>query len=131
MKLIATATFAMTMAGLFAAGCAAPKPMTNEEAMTPAVDQPIPVPPGAKLIAFGHYPLPFVAPHVGGMIYVYDADLARVVFVTGYPPDAEMPKSWDLNTLSKSSFDPSHSYRVYYFPVHEPPASQPSATTSN
>jgi hypothetical protein len=126
MKLIATVTIAL-FASFFAAGCTSSKPMTTEQALTPGVEQAIPVPPGARLIAFGHYPLPFVAPRDGGMIYVYDNDTSRVVFVTSYPPtdDGSKTVSGDLSQLSKSSFDPSHSYRVYYFP----PQSAPVPTT--
>jgi hypothetical protein len=117
MKLIATSTIASILTGVaLLSGCAPQQPMTTEQALSPSANQSIPVPPGARLIAFGHYPLsPFVVPHDGGMIYVYDSDTNRVAFVTTYPPDSTQQPG-DLNQLSKNSFDPTHNYRVYYLP---------------
>jgi hypothetical protein len=109
---------ALALAALvLSSGCTLQKPLTTEDALRPGVDQNIQVPPGARLIAFGHYPLaPFVVPHDGGMIYVFDADAARVVFVTSYSPDSTSPTSGDLSQLSRNSFDNTHVYRVYYLP---------------
>lgn len=109
-------------------GCAPQRPMTTEEALAPAPGQAISVPPGARLLAAGHYPLAsFVLPRDGGMIYVYDADTGRVVFVNSYAPDSA-PAAGDLTQLSKNSLDPTHNYRVYYLPSQSTtPATRPSS----
>lgn len=113
---------------LLLSGCAPQQPMTTEQALSPTPGQAISVPPGARLIAYGHYPLAsFVLPPDGGMVYVYDVDASRVAYVTSYPPggSTSMPAG-DLTQLSKSSFDSTHNYRVYYLPTQSIPASRPS-----
>jgi hypothetical protein len=112
---------------LLLSGCAPQQPMTTEQALTPAPGQAISVPPGAQLIAYGHYPVAsFALPQEGGMVYVYDNDTNRVVFVNSYPPNSSTT-SGNLTQLSNSSFDPTHNYRVYYLPSQSiPPASRPS-----
>lgn len=112
---------------LLLSGCAPQQPpMTTEQALTPAPGQTISVPPGARLIAYGHYPLaPFALPAEGGMVYVYDVDANRVVFVNSYSPNSSTT-SGDLTQLSKNSLDPTHNYRVYYLPSQTIPASRPS-----
>ena len=111
---------------LLLSGCAPQQPMTTEQALTPAPGQAISVPPGARLIAYGHYPLaPFALPSEGGMVYVYDADANRVVFVNSYSPNSSTT-SGDLTQLAKNSLDPTHNYRVYFLPSQPIPASRPS-----
>jgi hypothetical protein len=111
---------------LLLSGCAPQRPMTTEDALTPAPGQAISVPPGARLIAYGHYPLaPFALPSEGGMVYVYDVDANRVAYVSSYAP-ARSPRAGDLTQLSKSSFDSTHNFRVYYLPSQTTAASRPS-----
>ena len=118
--------FGALAALLLLSGCAPQQPMTTEQALTPAPGENISVPPGARLIAYGHYPLAsFALPPEGGMVYVYDADANRVVFVNNYPPNPSA-SSGDLTQLSKSSFDSTHNYRVYYLPSQSTTASRPS-----
>jgi hypothetical protein len=131
MKQFSIQSLVCVFSGLLLMGCTSQKPLTTEDALRPSVDQAIQVPPGARLVAFGHYPLsPFVVPHDGGMIYVFDTDADRVVFVTSYSPDSSSPTSGDLSQLSRNSFDNSHNYRVYYLAPQAtyvtPAMSQPS-----
>lgn len=116
--------FGALAALLLLSGCAPQQPMTTEQALTPAPGESISVPPGARLIAYGHYPLAsFALPPEGGMVYVYDVDANRVVFVNSFPPNTS---GGDLTQLSKSSFDSTHNYRVYYLPSQSTAASRPS-----
>jgi hypothetical protein len=128
MKQFSIHTLVCVFSGLLLTGCVSQKPLSTEDALRPSVDQNIQVPAGSRLIAFGHYPLaPFVVPHDGGMIYVFDTDANRVVFVTSYSPDSTSPTSGDLSQLSRNSFDNTHVYRVYYL---APPATNVTPATS-
>lgn len=96
----------------------------NPHPYAPAVNESIPVPPGAKLIAYGHYPLSFNAPREAGALYVWDMDNRSVSYMSNYA-DGGLNAN-DLNQLSKNSFDPNHTYRVYYIPAAATTATQPT-----
>jgi len=96
----------------------------NPHPFSPAPEESIPVPPGARLIAYGHYPMAaFAPPHEGGSLYVYDEDSRKVAFITNYA-DGGM-SSTDLSQISKNSFDANHTYRVYYIAGAAATATQP------
>jgi len=126
-RLATSRVLVMTMivvgAGAAATGCMSEAP--NPHPFSPAPQQSIPVPPGARLIAYGHYPLStFTPPREAGSLYVYDEDARKVAFVTNYAEGNVNPT--DLNQLSKNSFDPNHTYRVYYIPASAASATQPA-----
>jgi hypothetical protein len=103
-------------------GCAS---QSNPHPFTPGVGESIAVPVGARLIAYGHYPVAqFNAPREAGSLYVWDMDTRSVAFMTTYP-DGGMTAT-DLNQLSKNSFDPNHTYRVYYLPASATTSTQPA-----
>jgi len=106
-----------------AGGCMSEAP--NPHPFSPAPHESIPVPPGARLIAYGHYPLAqFTPPREAGTLYVYDEDARKVSFVSNYAEGSAGPT--DLNQLSKNSFDPNHTYRVYYVSASAVNTSQPA-----
>ena len=114
---------ALSILAIVAVGC-----MTqSDHPYTPGVNEAIPVPPGARIIAFGHYPVgAFMVPSEPGAIYVYDEDARKVAQMTTAAPGSQVT---DLNQLSKSSFDPTHSYRVYFNPEPAIPMTTQPATT--
>ena len=103
-------------------GCMTP---SNPHPYAPSVNESIPVPPGARLIAYGHYPVSFSAPREAGALYVWDMDTRSVSYMTNYA-DGGLNAN-DLNTLSKNSFDTSHTYRIYYVPAAAVNSTQPAA----
>lgn len=114
----------LVVGGAGAPGCMSEAP--NPHPFSPSPQQSIPVPPGARLIAYGHYPLsPFTPPREAGSLYVYDEDARKVAFITNYTEGNVNPT--DLNQLSKNSFDPNHTYRVYYVPASAATATQPAS----
>ena len=119
-RLIGVRTAVTLITLLAVGGCMT---QANPNPYAPGVHESIPVPPGARLIAYGHYPLSFVAPREAGALYVWDMDNRAVSYMTHYT-DGGM-SAGDLNQLSKNSFDPNHSYRVYYVPAAATTATQP------
>ncbi|HSZ54157.1 MAG TPA: hypothetical protein VK797_00740 [Tepidisphaeraceae bacterium] len=122
-----TSSMTPILAFLLLAGCTAPAPRNP---YAPGPSEAIPVPPGARLIAYGHFPLPaFVVPADAAALYVYDEEARRVVFVTNYQSAGAVQPggTTDLAQLSKNSFDPNHSYRVYYIPASVAAATQPAS----
>jgi hypothetical protein len=105
---------------MIAVGCMPPK---SDHPYTPTPDEAIPVPPGARIIAFGHYPVgPFMIPREPGSLYVWDDDVHKTAYMAAISSDASSSQMTDLNQISKNSFDPTHNYRVYFVPA-------PAATT--
>jgi len=123
MKLSAMNVFrVLTLAtiAVFAVGCMPPK---SDHPYSPTPDEAIPVPPGARIIAFGHYPVgPFMVPREPGSLYVWDDDVHKTAYMAAITSDASSSQMTDLNQISKNSFDPTHNYCVYFVPA-------PAATT--
>jgi hypothetical protein len=122
-----TSSMAGILATVMLGGCNAPAP---QNPYAPSTSEAIAVPPGARLIAYGHYPLPpFSVPREAAALYVFDEEARKVVFVTNYGSSgvAEPTAPTDLAQLSKNSFDPNHTYRVYYIPASVASATQPAS----
>ena len=111
----------LPLAVLATAGCMSD---SHPHPFSPAPGEAIAVPPGARVIAYGHYPIAaFTPPREAGSLYIYDEDAHKVAFITNYADGAM--SATDLNQLSKNSFDPNHTYRVYYIPAAAATATQP------
>jgi hypothetical protein len=98
---------------VIAVGC---MPMKSDHPYQPSPDEAIPVPPGAQILAFGHYPVAFVMPREQGNLYVWDEDAHKTAYMSSTVADSPS-QTVDLNQLSKNSFDPTHSYRIYFLPT--------------
>ena len=120
MKNLVAMTVVLGCAFVAGTGCMT---QPNPHPYAPSVGESIPVPPGARLIAYGHYPVSFSAPRDAGALYVWDMDNRAVSYMTNYA-DGGLTAN-DLNQLSKNSFDPNHSYRIYYVPAAATTATQP------
>lgn len=102
----------LSMLAVVAVGCMAAQ---SDHPYSPTPTEAIPVPPGARIIAFGHYPIgQFTIPHEPGSLYVWDVDARQVALLTSAAAGSQVS---DLNQLSKNSFDPTHNYRVYFIPA--------------
>jgi hypothetical protein len=108
-------SFALVILAAAVVGCMATK---SDHPYSPTPDEAIPVPPGARIIAFGHYPVgPFMVPHEPGSLYVWDDDARKTAYMSTIVSDASSQQMTDLNQISKNSFDPTHNYRVYFVPA--------------
>lgn len=102
----------LSIFAIVAVGCMATQ---SDHPYTPMPSEAIEVPPGARIIAFGHYPIgQFAIPHEPGSLYVWDDDARKVALMASATADSQVS---DLNQLSKNSFDPTHNYRVYFIPA--------------
>jgi hypothetical protein len=125
MKLSPANLFGALLLAALAAVAVGCMPPPSDHPYSPTPDEAIPVPPGARIIAFGHYPVgPFMVPREPGKLYVWDDDAHKTAYMSTITPDTSSSQMIDLNQISKNSFDPTHNYRVYFVPA-APATTQP------
>jgi hypothetical protein len=116
----------LALLAFVAVGCATFK---SDHPYTPAPDEAIVIPQGARIVAFGHYPIgQFTVPNEPGKLYIWDDNDRKTALVVEAKPDSQISDLSQLSKNSLSSLDATHAYRVYFAPsAIETPTTAPGS----